>query len=113
MKKFNELVRVYESQIKLDPDLYTEADDNVPPVPPVKGDDNVQPQVPNSAEVKEPTADVTSEGKKFLVELALKALSVNPNNITSTDKEIFNTEVTTDNADEVLKRIQSLVDLYS
>lgn len=75
--------------------------------------DTDQPQVPSPQDIQEPQQDVTSEGKKFLVELTLKALSVNPDNIPATEKAIFNTEVTTSNAEETLKKLQYIVDLYS
>ena len=78
----------------------------------------VQPQVPSEKEVQhakkeEPQPDVTSEGKKFLVELAVRALSVDTANLPASEKDIFNTPVTTKNADEILKRVQSIIDLYS
>lgn len=72
-----------------------------------------QPQVPSTEDIQEPKQDITSEGKKFLVELILKALSVDPDNIPATEKSIFNTDVTTSNAEEVLKKLQYVVDLYS
>ena len=75
--------------------------------------DTDQPQVPSPQDIQEPQQDITSEGKKFLVELVLKALSVDPDNIPATEKSIFNTEVTTSNAEEVLKKLQYIVDLYS
>lgn len=83
-----------------------------PPAPAGTGPESVQPQTPAPQEVKEPQADITSEGKKFLVELARQALAVDPDNITATDKDLFNIEITTENADEILQRIQSIVDLY-
>jgi len=53
---------------------------------------------------------MTPEGKKFLVELALKCLAVNPDTISQADKAIFDTHVTTSNADEVEKRIKDIVE---
>jgi hypothetical protein len=118
MSKFDALYRTYEANIRIGGDIVSEAvppqgqPPAQPPAAPAAGPQSVQPQTPAPTEVKEPTADVTSEGKKFLVELALKALSVDPDNITATEKEIFNTEVTTENADQILSRIQGIVDLY-
>lgn len=118
MSKFQSLYNTLESQLTESQltEVVTEASpigQSAPPAPvPAQGPQSVQPQTPAPQEVKEPQADVTSEGKKFLVELALKALSVDPDHITETDKDIFNTPITTDNADDMLKRIQSIVDLY-
>jgi hypothetical protein len=53
---------------------------------------------------------LSSEGKKFLVELALKALSVSPDELSEADKAIFETQVTTENADQVADRIRNLVE---
>lgn len=124
MSKFDLLYRTFESNLKIDPTI-TEAFPPVNPGQPTQGNQapqqpppaaqgpkSVQPQTPAPQEIKEPTQDVTSEGKKFLVELALKALAVDPDNITASEKEIFNTQVTRENADALLKRIQSVVDLY-
>ena len=117
MSKFISLYREYSSTL-------TEAVDengNLVDDPPANdgtdeaktGVDKEQPQVPSTEEIQEPKQDITSEGKKFLVELTLKALSVNPDNIPATEKAIFNTEVTTSNAEEILKKLQYIVDLYS
>jgi len=117
MSKFISLYREYSSTL-------TEAVDengNLVDDPPANdgtdeaktGVDKEQPQVPSIEEIQEPKQDITSEGKKFLVELTLKALSVDPDNIPATEKSIFNTEVTTSNAEEVLKKLQYVVDLYS
>jgi hypothetical protein len=118
MSKFDTLYRSYEANIRIGSDVVSEAlqppgqpQQTAAPAP-QEGPQSVQPQTPAPQEVKEPTADVTSEGKKFLVELALKALAVDPDNITATEKEIFNTEITTENADQILSRIQGIVDLY-
>ncbi len=120
MSKFNKLYNTYFSDVR----NINEADDtpNLINKPPTNnpnqetkntGPDSIQPQTPAPEEVKEPTQDLTSEGKKFLIELALKALSVNPENITTTDKDIFDTEVTAENADSILQRLRSIVDVYS
>jgi hypothetical protein len=53
---------------------------------------------------------LTSEGKRFLIEVALKALSINPEQISEQDRSIFAEEVTSHNADEILCRIQTIVD---
>ncbi len=52
---------------------------------------------------------LTPEGKRFLVELALKALSFDPANITDQDKSIFDETVTPENAEDVLNRIKDIV----
>ena len=68
---------------------------------------------PQPEEAPEETEKLTSEGKKFLIELALKALAVGPDQISEQDKSIFSTEVTVHNADEILSRIQTIVDQAS
>lgn len=92
--------------------------DGFPPENTEVPQNSVQPQVPSNKEVQhakkeETQPDVTSEGKKFLVELAVRALGVDTSNLPASEKDIFNTPVTTKNADEILKRVQSIIDLYS
>jgi len=116
MNKFDTLYRTFESNLSISPSIIGEALPNEAPVAGNQqqtGPNSNQPQTPAPAEVKQPAEAVTTEGKKFLVELALKALSVDPDNITATDKDIFNTEITVENADDMLQRIQAIVDLYS
>ena len=114
MSKFQSLYNEYASQIDeaLQPGVQQQAvTTNEAPAAAAEAG-NVQPQVPTQQEAA-PPAPVTSEGKKFLVELALKALAVDPDTLTSADKALFSTQITTDNADQVLKQIQTIVDLYS
>lgn len=117
MSKFDQLYRKYDSElnIQLDEAVVPQQTNQAPAAAAEAGAQpgaGVQPQVPAPQEVKEPQADVTSEGKKFLVQLAVQALGVDPDNLSATDKDIFTTEVTVQNADEMLKRLQSIVDLY-
>ena len=106
MSKFQNLFNTLSSQ------LVSEAGEQPPTDPSVDPSAQQQPQVPAPQEVQPPQS-LTAEGKKFLIELALKALGVGPEKLTATDKSIFGTEVTQENADEILKRIQTIVDLYS
>jgi len=112
MSKFQTLYNTLASQIAVQSDVVSEAGEVPQNGNQQTGPTSVQPQTPAPQEVKEPQADLTSEGKKFLVELALKALAIDPDNITATDKALFGQEVTTENADIILQRIQSIVDLY-
>ncbi len=57
-----------------------------------------------------PAAPVTSQGKVFLIDLALKALAVDPNTINQYDKAVFNQAVTPQNAEDVLKKIQNIIE---
>ena len=52
---------------------------------------------------------LTSEGARYLTELALKALAFNPDNLPDADKQIFTQDVTPENAQETLERIQQIV----
>jgi len=63
-------------------------------------------QVP---EVPAPTRPLTTEGKRFMIELALKALAYNPDHIAEPEKDIFSNEVTIENAEEILEHIQRIV----
>lgn len=53
-------------------------------------------------------AQLTSEGKRFMIELALKALAFDPHNMADADKGIFDEEVTAENGEDILKRIQNI-----
>lgn len=105
--KFEALYNTLLTEAGLDPDQQAQQGAPAP-------QQQVQPQVPSPQEqAAEPTADVTSEGKKFLIELARQALAVDPDNIPATEKDIFNIEITAENAEQILQRIQTVVDLYS
>lgn len=52
---------------------------------------------------------LTTEGKRFMIELALKALAYNPDHIAEPEKDIFSNEVTPENAEEILEKIQRIV----
>lgn len=113
MSKFTSLYREYSSTLTEAVDENGNLVDDTNAGEQKTEDNTDQPQVPSTEDIQEPKQDITSEGKKFLVELILKALSVDPDNIPATEKSIFNTEVTTSNAEEVLKKLQYIVDLYS
>lgn len=113
MSKFTSLYREYSSTLTEAVDENGNLVDDTNAGEQKTEDNTDQPQVPSTEDIQEPKQDITSEGKKFLVELILKALSVDPDNIPATEKSIFNTEVTTSNAEDVLKKLQYIVDLYS
>lgn len=113
MSKFTSLYREYSSTLTEAVDENGNLVDDTNAGEQKTEDNTDQPQVPSTEDIQEPKQDITSEGKKFLVELILKALSVDPDNIPATEKSIFNTDVTTSNAEEVLKKLRYIVDLYS
>lgn len=84
--------------------LLTEADLGIPQV------QNAPPPVEPAAA---PAEKLTPEGKRYLIELALKALALDPGSLSEHDKSLFNENVTAENADTILKRIQNLVDANS
>ena len=89
----------------------TEADLGIEPQPaPTEGSaiDTAKEQVPAPDQSKENT--LTPEGKRYLIELAVKALGVDSKNLSEQDKAIFNTGVTADNAEEILQRLREIID---
>lgn len=94
--------------------LLTEADLGIPQE---GAEGSAIPQVQNAPPPVEPAAapaeKLTPEGKRYLIELALKALALDPGSLSEHDKSLFNENVTAENADTILKRIQNLVDANS
>jgi hypothetical protein len=105
MSKFNKLVNNIYSNILLEADA-------VPAPAAMPQDGGATVPAPDAASAPAPVEApvLSSEGKKFLVELALKALSVNPDQLSESDKAIFETQVTTENADQIAERIRNLVE---
>lgn len=56
---------------------------------------------------------ITSEGKRFMVEMVVKALAFDPQNMSDEDKDIFNQDITPENADEILNRIEQIISASS
>ena len=111
MNSFKTIYNKHLSQLLREAD----GDENVEEVPQdANAEADLQPQVPSEEEVvaEEPQPDVTSEGKKFMIELALKALAIDPDSIPASDKDIFNNTITGENADLILQRLQNLVDTF-
>ena len=52
---------------------------------------------------------VTTEGKRFMIELLVKALAFDPTHLSEFDISIFDEEVTAENAENILGRIKSIV----
>lgn len=52
---------------------------------------------------------LTTEGKRYLVELALKALQFDPTHLTASDVSIFDQPVTTENAEDILDQINLIL----
>jgi hypothetical protein len=65
---------------------------------------------PGSVQPPVQPKQVTTEGKKFLIEIMIKALAFDPDHLSEFDKSIFDEEVTIDNAEEVLKKIEAIVE---
>ena len=53
---------------------------------------------------------LTSEGKKFLIELILHALAIDPDDLTQGEKSIFDEEITIENADDLLEKLRNIID---
>jgi hypothetical protein len=106
MSKFNKLVNNIYSNILLEADA-------APAPAAMPQDGGATAPAPAEAPAAPAPAEappLSSEGKKFLVELALKALSVSPDELSESDKSIFETQVTTQNADQIAERIRNLVE---
>jgi len=69
---------------------------------------DMMPSAPPPIQDEEPK-QMTPEGKRFVIELALKALAYDPGNIPAQDKGMFDVEVTPENAEEVLTKIEQMV----
>lgn len=109
MKLFEQrLQEFYTNLLEAHPSIPQDGGPVVPP-PPADTAPAAVPAAPPPA-APEPPKPLTSEGKRFLVELALKALAVNPDSISPADKAIFETQVTVENADEVANRIAQITE---
>lgn len=110
MSKFNELLQKVGAQY-----LLTEAELNPDQsaIPDVQQDPAATPATPAPEQGAQEPQKLTVEGKRYLIEVALKALSLDPNTLSEQDKTIFNEEVTAENADTILQRLQSIIDSNS
>ena len=108
MSKFNSLLIETAKQY-----LLTEEDLGINQPAPEEGSaiDTAKAEVPAPDQNKENT--LTPEGKRYLIELAVKALGVDSKNLSEQDKAIFNTGVTADNAEEILQRLREIVEQNS
>lgn len=72
-------------------------------------------KLPDEDEViQEPEqATLTPEGKRYLIDLIVQALSIDPKIMSSADSSIFSQEVTGENADELLSQLKSIIDSYT
>jgi hypothetical protein len=116
MKRFDSLIKetmglLDEADPNLDPAL-----GGVPPdptgIPADPGMDAGAPPTGAPPEEPEPEPEVTKlapEGKRFLAELALKALAFDPGTLNDHDKAVFESEVTPENTEEVLTRIRGII----
>lgn len=114
--KFEDVIKEHLSKLdEADPGM----DPNLggAPVPPPGGDPSAGdpsaeqlPELPEEPKAEPEVKPLTTEGRRFLVDLALKALAFNPDSLTAADKALFDSEVTTENAEEVLERVQHILD---
>lgn len=68
-----------------------------------------EPTGPSEPPPKPEVKPLTTEGKRYLVELALKALQFDPSHLTASDVSLFDQPVTTENAEEILDQINSIL----
>ena len=111
-KKFNAIIDNYYANVVFEgqvPPPQGIPQDGGPVGAPAPGGQAPAPAAPPPPAPEAPKP-LTSEGKKFLVELALKALAVDPSSISEQDKSIFETPVTTANADQIADRIKQIVE---
>ena len=103
MNKFDTIVNKYFNTL-LEADVSVGLPQTGGPTAPTAID--AAPAAPEPEPAPEPAPEpevkqLTSQGKIFGTELALRALAVDPKTISAVDKAIFNDPVTADNADEI------------
>lgn len=64
---------------------------------------------PSPTEATPEPSPMTPEGLVFLVDLARKALAFDPHQLPEFDREVLGVQVTSDNAEKVLKDIQRIL----
>jgi hypothetical protein len=115
MKKFDQLVNEVYREILLEqpPEQPGLPQDGGPTAQPQQGQPQQAPaQQPQQApEQPEPEAPkpLSTEGKRFLVDLARRALVVSPDQLDATDNAIFEDPVTVVNADEIADKLTEIV----
>jgi hypothetical protein len=114
MNRFDELVRRTTVLLEADPSDMNADPSGIPSSPPqgMQGSPNISPQGPSMPDLPPGDPEVvklSSEGRRYLVDLALKALSFDPDDISDPDKGVFDVDVTTENAEKVLKQIRSIL----
>lgn len=114
MKRFNSLVTEVYARILEQPVVPPAIPQTGGPVVPVGAGE--QPPVPPLAAPapEQPQAEpqpLTSAGKVFLIDYVRKALAVDPGTLTADEKAIFNEpEVNAENGDQILNRLQEIID---
>lgn len=72
--------------------------------------------VPADAEPATPPApepqQMTSAGEVMMIELSIKCLGIDPDNLDAHEKAILNTEVTPENAKDVISQIRTIAQAY-
>lgn len=115
MKKFNSLVTEVYARILEQPVTPAAIPQTGGPVVPVGAGE--QPPVPPLAPAPAPEQPqgepqpLTSAGKVFLIDYVRKALAVDPGTLSADEKSIFNEpEVNAENGDQILTRLQEIID---
>lgn len=111
MEKFDDLLKKYTSLV-LEADE-TDAISQDPGMADIQNTgDNQDAAVEQPVDNSQPEKQLTVEGKRYLIELIQKALSVDPDNLTAEQKAIFDEEITAENADEMLNQLTALIEPF-
>lgn len=79
--------------------------------PPMSGSGMMPPMGPPPAPPEPKT--LTVEGKRFLIEMVVTALGIDPDNLTEPEKAIFEEDVTPENAEDILDTLREIVASHS
>ena len=111
MEKFDDLLKKYNSLV-LEADE-TDAISQDPEMADVENtSDNQETDVEQPIDNGQNVKQLTVEGKRYLIELIQKALSVDPDNLTAEQKAIFDEEITVENADDMLNQLTALIEPF-
>ena len=91
-------------------ELLLEVGDMDAPAPPAPAMEPAAGMPTDAAQLPpEEPKQLTTEGKRFLIEISLKALAFDPAHIADQDRGIFMDEVTSENAESILEKIEAIV----
>jgi len=116
MRKFNKILEKYEVITEFSPQPTGSGfNNNRPQAEPDDGEvpPEAQGAVPQPKDSEEQTTEVVSpQGKVMLIDLALKTLSIDPNDISAPEKGIFDQHVNPQNADEIGEQLRAIIQTY-